>query len=40
MYEQDKNFDYRYLVDSDQNDLEEIVHDPEGDVWKDELIVD
>ena len=26
--------------DSDQDDLEEIVHDPEGDIWKDKLVVD
>ena len=26
--------------DSDQDDLEEIVQDPEGDVWEDKLIVD
>ena len=26
--------------DTDQENLEEIVHDSEGDVWRDELIVD
>jgi len=25
---------------SDQDDLEVIVHDPEGDIWNDELVVD
>ena len=25
---------------SDQDDLEEIVHEPERDVWEDELVVD
>jgi len=24
--------------DSDQDDLEKIVHDPDGDVWEDELV--
>ena len=27
-------------MDSDHDDLEEIVYDPEGDVWDDEPVVD
>jgi len=26
--------------DSDQDDLDEIIHDPEGDVWEDDFDVD
>ena len=40
MSEQDKNFNYWTQSDSGHDDLEEIVHDPEGEIWKDELIVD
>ena len=40
MSEQDKNLIIETQSNNDQDDLEEIVHDPEGDVWKDELIVD
>ena len=27
-------------LDSDHDDLEEIIHDPEGDVWEDEFATD
>ena len=40
MSEQNKNFDYWNLVEQWPGWLEEIVHDPEGDVWEDELVID
>jgi len=40
MFEQDKNFDYWNSIGQWPEYLEEIVHDPKGDIWDDELIVD